>query len=191
MKDIDIGRYRVGHPARERRQHRRRRRVDRLARPGRAAPGRAAERGGRAGPPATMRGGVEPPSPMRSSSSATSISDALLDGRMPIDPGAARTRGRGADRQPLGLAVERAAHGNVEVINAKMVGGIRAVSVERGHDPRDFALVAGGGATSAHAARLAPDLGSSRGRGPAGRLRALRVRRGGRRRQAHLPRVVH
>ena len=39
-----------------------------------------------------------------------------------------------------------------------MVGGIRAVSVERGYDPRDFVLVVGGGATSAHVARLAGDL---------------------------------
>ena len=40
-----------------------------------------------------------------------------------------------------------------------MIGGIRSVSVERGHDPRDFSMVAGGGATSAHAGRLAADLG--------------------------------
>ena len=39
-----------------------------------------------------------------------------------------------------------------------MIGGIRSVSVERGHDPRDFGIVAGGGATSAHVGRLAADL---------------------------------
>ena len=44
-------------------------------------------------------------------------------------------------------------------MNGNMIGGIRSVSVERGHDPRDFSMVAGGGATSAHAGRLAGELG--------------------------------
>ena len=86
---------------------------------------------------------------------------ALLDGRLPISAAAAAAAVRTRIAEPLGLAVERAALGIYNVINATMVGGIRAVSVERGYDPRDFSLVAGGGATAAHAARLAQDLGSS------------------------------
>ena len=84
---------------------------------------------------------------------------ALLGGRMPIDSEAARAAVQERIAAPLGIALERAAHGIFDVVNANMIGGIRSVSVERGHDPRDFCLVAGGGATSAHAGRLATELG--------------------------------
>jgi N-methylhydantoinase A len=47
----------------------------------------------------------------------------------------------------------------VEVVNAEMLRALRVVSVERGHDPRDFALVAFGGAGPLHACALAEDLG--------------------------------
>jgi N-methylhydantoinase A len=84
---------------------------------------------------------------------------ALLGGRMPIDAGAARHAVRTTVAEPLGMGLERAALGIFDIVNANMIGGIRSVSVERGHDPRDFSMVAGGGATSAHAGRLAADLG--------------------------------
>jgi len=47
----------------------------------------------------------------------------------------------------------------VEVVNAEMVGALRVVSVEQGLDPRDFALVAFGGAGPLHACSLADELG--------------------------------
>jgi N-methylhydantoinase A len=84
---------------------------------------------------------------------------ALLGGRMPIDADAARRAVQDEVAGPLRLTLERAALGIFNIINANMIGGIRSVSVERGHDPRDFSMVAGGGATSAHAGRLAADLG--------------------------------
>jgi N-methylhydantoinase A len=84
--------------------------------------------------------------------------NALLGGRMPIDAAAARQAVRDKVAEPLGLTLERAALGIFNIINANMIGGIRSVSVERGHDPRDFSMVAGGGATAAHAGRLAADL---------------------------------
>jgi N-methylhydantoinase A len=84
---------------------------------------------------------------------------ALLGGRMPIDARAAADAVEQRIAEPLGLSRERAALGIFEVVNASMIGGIRSVSVERGYDPRDFRLVAGGGATSAHAGRLAAELG--------------------------------
>jgi N-methylhydantoinase A len=49
----------------------------------------------------------------------------------------------------------------VDVVNAEMLRALRVVSVERGHDPRDFALVAFGGAGPLHACALAEELGSS------------------------------
>jgi N-methylhydantoinase A len=47
----------------------------------------------------------------------------------------------------------------VEVVNAEMLRALRLVSIERGHDPRDFALVAFGGAGPLHACELADELG--------------------------------
>jgi N-methylhydantoinase A len=51
-----------------------------------------------------------------------------------------------------------AAHGIVEIANAAMVNALRLVSVQRGYDPRDFALVGFGGAGPVHANRLAAEL---------------------------------
>ncbi|HYQ09605.1 MAG TPA: hydantoinase/oxoprolinase family protein, partial [Gaiellaceae bacterium] len=48
----------------------------------------------------------------------------------------------------------------VEVVNAEMLRALRVVSVERGHDPREFALVAYGGAGPLHACALAEELGA-------------------------------
>ena len=84
---------------------------------------------------------------------------ALLGGRMPIDAGLARAALQVKVADPLGLTPARAALGVFDIVNGNMIGGIRSVSVERGHDPRDFSMVAGGGATSAHAGRLAAELG--------------------------------
>ena len=49
----------------------------------------------------------------------------------------------------------------MEVVNAEMLRALRVVSVERGHDPRDFALIAFGGAGPLHACALAEELGIS------------------------------
>jgi N-methylhydantoinase A len=57
--------------------------------------------------------------------------------------------------RPLGMAVQRAAEGIIAVVNANMIRGIRRVSVERGYDPREFALVAFGGAGPMHGVELA------------------------------------
>ena len=56
---------------------------------------------------------------------------------------------------PLHLSVEAAADGMVEILNNTMAGAIRAISIERGYDPRDFVLLACGGAGPLHAGRLA------------------------------------
>jgi len=83
---------------------------------------------------------------------------ALLGGALPVDLGHARAAIEREIAKPLGLGVMEAAAGIVDVVNAGMAGALRIVSVERGHDPRDFALVAFGGAGPAHAARLAEEL---------------------------------
>ena len=63
---------------------------------------------------------------------------------------------------PLELSVEEAAHGIVEIANTAMVNALRLVSVQRGHDPRDFMRVGFGGAGPAHAVRLAEQAGIPR-----------------------------
>lgn len=64
--------------------------------------------------------------------------------------------------EPLGLTVLEAAAGIIRVVNANMMQAIRAVSVERGIDPRRYSLVVGGGAGGLHAAQLARELGIGR-----------------------------
>ncbi|MEZ5099943.1 MAG: hydantoinase B/oxoprolinase family protein [Thermoleophilia bacterium] len=82
----------------------------------------------------------------------------LLGGAMALDVELARAAvGRVADA--LGLSVEEAAEGIVDVVNESMVGALRLVSVEKGLDPRDFALVAFGGAGPLHANALAELMG--------------------------------
>jgi N-methylhydantoinase A len=86
---------------------------------------------------------------------------AFLGGRMRVHPGRAR-----AAVAPLASALrlpcEAAAEGIVRVVNASMERAIRRISVERGHDPRDYVLLAFGGAAGQHACELAAALGIRR-----------------------------
>jgi N-methylhydantoinase A len=59
----------------------------------------------------------------------------------------------------MNLSLEQAADGILAIVNENMAGALRLVSVQRGHDPRDFALVAFGGAGPLHACALADELG--------------------------------
>ena len=60
--------------------------------------------------------------------------------------------------KPLGLTPEEAALSILKVANANMADAVRLVSIRKGYDPRDFALVAFGGAGALHGAALARDL---------------------------------
>lgn len=60
--------------------------------------------------------------------------------------------------KPLGLNLYEAAVGIIEVINSERIGSIRKLLIEEGHDPRDFSIVAFGGAGPIHAAELAREL---------------------------------
>ncbi|WP_319496716.1 hydantoinase/oxoprolinase family protein [uncultured Cohaesibacter sp.] len=62
----------------------------------------------------------------------------------------------------LGLGVMETADGILQVVTANMAKAIRVISVQRGHDPRDYTLMAFGGAGPLHAARLAHELDISR-----------------------------
>ncbi|UCH75085.1 MAG: hydantoinase/oxoprolinase family protein [Rhodospirillales bacterium] len=112
------------------------------------------------GPACYGRGGAEP-----------TVSDAnlilgrlsprgLLDGQMALDAQLARTAFAPAAER-LGFSVERTAHGMLGIVVANMVRAIRTISVERGHDPRRFALMPFGGAGPLHARDVAAALGIS------------------------------
>jgi N-methylhydantoinase A/oxoprolinase/acetone carboxylase beta subunit len=81
----------------------------------------------------------------------------FLGGRMPLDAARAKAAARGLASK-LKLSVPALAEGVVRVANANMERAMRVVSVERGHDPRDFALVAFGGAGGMHACEVAARL---------------------------------
>lgn len=85
--------------------------------------------------------------------------DEFLGGEVPLDAGLADEAVTGNIAGPLGLSLEEAALGIVRVANAGMIQTIRKLSVERGLDIRDFALVAFGGAGPIYAPYMARDLG--------------------------------
>jgi len=86
----------------------------------------------------------------------------LLGGRMALDVEAARKAVDSKVAGPLGLSTATAARGILAIVDNHMVGAVRVVSVERGHDPRDFTLVPFGGAGPLHGCSLAELLGISR-----------------------------
>jgi N-methylhydantoinase A/oxoprolinase/acetone carboxylase beta subunit len=81
----------------------------------------------------------------------------FFGGRMALDLARATTAAEPLARE-LGLSVADLAEGVVRVANANMERAIRVVSVERGHDPRDFSLLAFGGAGGMHACEIAEAL---------------------------------
>ena len=82
----------------------------------------------------------------------------LLGGRMAMHPDKARAA---IDDLAASLRVDavKAAAGVIEIINVNMMGAVRVISVEQGEDPRDFTLVAFGGAGPLHAAEVARTMG--------------------------------
>lgn len=88
----------------------------------------------------------------------------FLGGRFALDePRVWRQMARALRQAPAGMrSVEQFAQGILDVANATMEKAIRVISVERGYDPRDYSLVAFGGAGGLHAAELAAALGIRR-----------------------------
>ncbi len=86
----------------------------------------------------------------------------LLGGQMQLDVVAAAAAVSRGVAEPLGLSLHDAARGILAISNNAMIGAIRVVSVERGHDPRDFTLVPFGGAGPLHGTALADLLGIRR-----------------------------
>ena len=114
--------------------------------------------GAEPGPAAYGKGGEEP-----------TVTDAnvvvghlpprLLGGEMTLDVAGARAAVQKI-ADAMSLSLEQAADGILSIVNENMAGALRLVSVQRGHDPRDFALVAFGGAGPLHANAVAKLMGS-------------------------------
>jgi N-methylhydantoinase A len=115
--------------------------------------------GAQPGPAAYGRGGLRP--------TVTDVNivlgrlnpHGLLGGRMAINPDKALAAIEDVVSQPLHLDVVTAAAGILDIVNANMMGALRVISVEQGEDPRDFTLVAFGGAGPLHAADVARMIG--------------------------------
>ena len=90
------------------------------------------------------------------------INTQIAGGILSLDGRAAAEAIRQNIASPLGLDQNAAANGILKIANNTMVGAIRNISVERGHDPKDFALVAYGGAGPMHAIDVAALLGVNR-----------------------------
>ncbi len=104
------------------------------------------------GPAAYGRGGTEP-TVTDANVVLGYLPSALAGGEVQLDPEAARAAVSKV-AESMGLSTEAAAAGIVDIVNENMLGGLRLVSVQQGFDPRDFALVAFGGAGPLHANAL-------------------------------------
>lgn len=110
------------------------------------------------GPVCYGRGGSEPSVTDANAILGRINPEYLLGGEMPIYLDSAKKVVEEKIAKPLGLDLLEAADGIIRVVNANMIRGIRRVSVERGYDPREFVLVAFGGAGPLHGADLAQAL---------------------------------
>lgn len=120
-----------------------------------------ASAGAQPGPACYGRGGEEPTVTDANLILGRLLEDSPLAGGLQLDREAAERSVARLARE-LGLEILACAEGIVRVAEAEMLGALRLMTVERGIDPRDFALMPFGGAGPLHAAALAQALGISR-----------------------------
>ena len=118
--------------------------------------------GSRPGPACYGRGGVLPTATDADLVLGVLDPDNFIGGAMRLDVAAAERAIREHVAGPLGVDVIEAAWGIREVLDAKMAALLRRATIERGHDPREFVLLANGGAGPSHAWALARELGLSK-----------------------------
>jgi len=114
------------------------------------------------GPACYMRGGSRPTVTDANVVVGLLNPSELLGGRFKIDASLAHRALEEGVARPSGMELEEAAAGVVEVVSRDMADAIREITVRRGHDPRDYTLIVGGGAGGLHAAHLADELGISK-----------------------------
>ncbi|HEY5827907.1 MAG TPA: hydantoinase/oxoprolinase family protein [Hyphomicrobiaceae bacterium] len=118
--------------------------------------------GSRPGPACYGRGGTKPTVTDANIALGRLDGDGFLGGGMRLDVSKARAAIEEHVAQPLSLALEPAAEGLLAVTNANLGGAIRLSLFEKGLDPRDFAMIAFGGAAGLHAIAVADELGICR-----------------------------
>jgi len=118
-----------------------------------------ASAGSRPGPACYGRGGVLPTATDADLVLGVLDPNNFIGGAMKLDVAAAERAIREHVAEPLGVDVLEAAWGIREVLDAKMSALLRRATIERGHDPREFVLLANGGAGPSHAWALARELG--------------------------------
>ena len=114
--------------------------------------------GAEPGPVCYGRGGAEPTVTDANLLLGRLDASSLLGGDLPIDYTRAEAAVAELIAAPLDLSVEDAAAAIIQVVNNAMAEALRIVSVERGHDAREFSLICFGGAGPLHAAALAEEL---------------------------------
>ena len=114
--------------------------------------------GGHPGPVCYGQGGTEPTVTDANVVLGRLSPTRFLGGEMPLDIDGARNALKTKIADPLGLGIDEAALGIIKIAVAEMSLAVRSVSVGRGYDPRDFAMVAFGGAGPLHAAEIAREL---------------------------------
>jgi len=114
--------------------------------------------GAEPGPVSYGRGGTEPTVTDANVVLGRLSPERFLGGEMRLNRIAAENALRERVAQPLGVELERAASGMLEIATASMANAVRRVTLERGLDPRDFTLVAYGGGGPLHAAAVAKEL---------------------------------
>jgi N-methylhydantoinase A len=114
--------------------------------------------GAEPGPASYGRGGTEPTVTDANVILGRLSPERFLGGEMRLNRGAAESALRERLARPLGVNLERAASGMLQVATSAMANAVRHVTLERGLDPRDFTLVAYGGGGPLHAASVAKEL---------------------------------
>ena len=118
--------------------------------------------GAEPGPAAYGRGGNEPTATDALVNLGWLSAEAFLGGDMRLRADLARTAFEHGPAAALGMSVEEASMGAVQILTHLMVQSIEENSVRKGYDPRDFALVAEGGAGPLFAAQIALEVGTPR-----------------------------
>ena len=109
------------------------------------------------GPACYERGGDQPTN-TDANLALRRLGENLADGALSLNRDAAQEAIRKTISEPLGLSGDEAAQAILQVANANMADAVRLVSIRRGLDPRDFALIAFGGAGALHGAEVAQEL---------------------------------
>jgi N-methylhydantoinase A len=118
--------------------------------------------GANPGPACYGRGGTRPTATDADLMLGVLDPDNFIGGRMKLDVAAARRAIDAHVAQPLGMSMVEAAWSIRQILDSRMADLLRRMTIERGYDPRDFTLLANGGAGPSHAWVLCEELGLDR-----------------------------